>query len=375
MHPQKTILFVFGTRPEAVKFAPLILALKEDSSFSVKICITAQHREMLDQVLSFFAIQPDVDLNLMLPNQTLEQLTSKALLGLSEVLDNIKPDLVFVQGDTTTVLACALAAYYKKAKIAHLEAGLRSGDKYSPFPEEANRILTGHLADLHFAPTPQSVLNLRKENITDGIYEVGNTVIDALQLGLNIVSQNENHYNSAFSFLQEDAKIILVTCHRRESFGEPFEAICAALEEIATQNPSVQLVYPVHLNPNIKEVANKRLSHLQNIHLIAPLSYPELIWLMNRSYIVLTDSGGIQEEAPSLGKPVLVLRSVTERMEGVEAGTAKLVGTDQKTIVSETLELLNNKESYDRMSKAINPYGDGHSSKRIIEILKTVLNK
>lgn len=370
MQPNTTVLFIFGTRPEAIKFAPLILAMKEDAFFNVKVCITAQHREMLDQVISFFGIPVDVDLNLMQPNQSLYELTAKALIETGKVIQAVNPDLVFVQGDTTTVLTSALAAYYNKTKIAHLEAGLRSHDKYSPFPEEANRKLTGHLADFHFAPTALSVQHLQQENLTHQVYQTGNTVIDALHKGLEIISRDEGSYRKHFPFLSDGDKVILVTCHRRESFGEPFKEICGALEEIARANPEVKLVYPVHLNPNIKEVAHEKLGNLPNVHLITPLSYPHLLWLMNRSYLVLTYSGGIQEEAPSLGKPVLVLRKVTERTEGVDAGTSKLVGTDKNTIVNETQLLLNDAEAYDRMSKAINPYGDGKSSAIIIDILK-----
>jgi len=370
MQPKTTVLFIFGTRPEAIKFAPLILAMKEDSFFNVKVCITAQHREMLDQVISFFSIPVDFDLNLMQPNQSLYELTAKALIETGKVIQAENPDLVFVQGDTTTVLTSALAAYYNKTRIAHLEAGLRSHDIYSPFPEEANRKLTGHLADFHFAPTALSVQHLEQENLTRQVYQTGNTVIDALHKGLEIISRDEESYRKHFPFLSENDKVILVTCHRRESFGEPFREICGALEEIARANPEVKLVYPVHLNPNIKEVAHEKLGNLPNVHLITPLSYPHLLWLMNRSYLVLTDSGGIQEEAPSLGKPVLVLRKVTERTEGVDAGTSKLVGTDKNTIVNETQLLLNDAEAYDRMSKAINPYGDGKSSAIIIDILK-----
>lgn len=370
---RKIILFVFGTRPEAIKFAPLIKAFREEQSSDVKVCITAQHREMLDQVLLFFGIKADFDLNLMQPNQTLDELTARALIALGNIYTEVNPDLVFVQGDTTTVLAASLAAYYKKIPVAHLEAGLRSNDNYSPFPEEANRKLTGHLAHFHFAPTPLSVQNLAKENITANVYEIGNTVIDALHSGLDIISKNESAYNTQCIFIKEHDRVILVTCHRRESFGEPFDEICSALEEIAQLRPGVQLIYPVHLNPNIKEVAHKRLAHLKNVHLIPPLSYPELLWLLNRSSLVLTDSGGIQEEAPSLGKPVLVLRSVTERMEGVEAGTAMLVGTNKEMIVRYTLQLLDDPGFYEQMAKAVNPYGDGKSSQRIVNIIINTL--
>jgi UDP-N-acetylglucosamine 2-epimerase (non-hydrolysing) len=367
----KTVLFIFGTRPEAIKCAPLIKEFEKNPDlFSVKICVTAQHREMLDQVLNFFEIKPHHDLNIMKPGQSLFDVTINVLKGLESVLDSVKPDLIFVQGDTTTVLSGAIAGYYKHISIAHLEAGLRSDNKYSPFPEEGNRILTSHLADFHFAPTEKAVQNLKREGITKNIWNVGNTVIDALLMGLDIIRKNgEDPYVDFFSQLDFSKKIILVTGHRRESFGDGFDNICKALKEIAVRFNNVDIVYPVHLNPNVQNPVKSILSGVHNIHLINPLEYPYLIWLMNRSYIVLTDSGGIQEEAPSLGKPVLVMREVTERTEGVEAGTAVLVGTDANKIIDEVTQLITNSSVFNKMSKAVNPYGDGKSCKRIVDIV------
>jgi len=299
---QKKILFIFGTRPEAIKMAPVIKEFKKEKSIDVKVCITAQHREMLDQVLNFFGIKPDYDLNLMKPNQSLFDITANSLKSLEKVLDKEKPDLIFVQGDTTTAFVGALAGFYKKMKVAHIEAGLRSHNKYSPFPEEINRVLVGHVADYHFAPTERAKENLYRENIKKNVYVVGNTVIDALFLGLNIIKkEGEEKFYKYFDFIDFSKKIILVTGHRRENFGKPFENICYALKEIAKRE-DVEIVYPVHLNPNVKKPVNEILNGVRNIHLIEPLEYPYLIWLMSKSYLVLTDSGGIQEEAPSLGK-------------------------------------------------------------------------
>lgn len=367
----KKIFFIFGTRPEAIKMAPLIKELQLKNDFEISICVTAQHREMLDQVLSFFSIKPDFDLNIMKHGQSLFDVMAQSLLGLAQIFEQNKPDLVFVQGDTTTVLAGALAGYFKQIKVAHLEAGLRSGNLYSPFPEEGNRILTGHIAHFHFAPTERAVQNLTNEGITANIWNVGNTVIDALFLGLNIIKQSgDKEYQDYFKFLDFSNKIVLVTGHRRESFGGPFENICNAIKETALRHNDVEFVYPVHLNPNVREPVNRILNGIDRVHLIEPLSYPYLIWLMSRSFIVLTDSGGIQEEAPALGKPVLVMRDVTERQEGIDAGTAKLVGTDINKIITEMEKLITDTDHYKAMANAVNPYGDGTTSKKINTILK-----
>jgi UDP-N-acetylglucosamine 2-epimerase (non-hydrolysing) len=369
----QTILFIFGTRPEAVKMAPLIKEFEKYSDdFTVKIAVTGQHREMLDQVLQFFDIKPDYDLNLMKPNQTLFDVTADALKGMEKILEEVKPNLTIVQGDTTTVFAGALASFYKKIPVAHLEAGLRSGDKYSPFPEEINRVLTGHIVDYHWAPTEQAKNNLLKEGILEEkIQVVQNTVIDALFLALELLKkEGDTKYNEFFKDIDFSKKVVLVTAHRRESFGEPFENICNSVKELSTKYPNVEFVYPVHLNPNVREVVYRILSNISNVHLIEPLDYPYMVWIMNKSYMVLTDSGGVQEEAPSLGKPVLVLRDVTERQEGVDAGTAKLVGTDKELIVKEASKLLDDESEYTKMAKAINPYGDGKASERIVKLVK-----
>jgi len=369
----KKVLFLFGTRPEAIKMAPLIDCFSSDQNYDVKVGVTAQHREMLDQVLSFFDIKVDYDLNIMKPNQTLHQLTADLV---SEITNRILLkehfDLVFVQGDTTTVLAASLAAFYQKIKIVHIEAGLRSHDMLSPFPEEMNRVLTSRLASYHFCPTANSKQNLLAENTTNNVFVVGNTVIDALFKGLEKIASADENLLTKYSRIDFSKKIILVTCHRRENFGKPFEDISDALLEIAASHPESVIVYPVHLNPNIKEIAYQKLI-ANNIELIPPLDYPELIWMMNKSNIILTDSGGIQEEAPSLGKPVLVMRTVTERTEGVDAGTAVLVGSDRQKIVSETFKLLTDSEYYSEIATASNPYGDGKASEKIKEILSESL--
>lgn len=367
----KKILFVFGTRPEAIKMAPLIHVFKNDDSYDVKVGITAQHREMLDQVIDFFDIKVDYDLNIMKPNQTLHQLTSDLISKITrDILEKEHFDYVFVQGDTTTVLSSALAAFYKKIKIVHIEAGLRSGDIYSPFPEEMNRLLTSNIATFHFCPTKMSVQNLYNENITKNVYEVGNTVIDALFMGIKGIKENsESLFENKYKSIDFSKKIILVTCHRRENFGKPFEEICDALLQIATAfEDTIEIVYPVHLNPNIKDIAHNRLIR-KNIKLISPLDYPDLIWMMSKSNIILTDSGGIQEEAPSLGKPVIVLREVTERIEGVLAGTAILVGSNKNKILEETTKLLTDFNYYSKISQSNNPYGDGTTSKKIKTII------
>lgn len=372
----KKILIIFGTRPEAIKLAPLIKEFQKNERFNVKVCVTAQHREMLDQVLDFFNIFPDFDLNLMKPNQTLFDITANSLKGIEGVLDQFLPDVIFVQGDTTTVLTGALAGFYKKIKIAHIEAGLRTFDKYSPFPEEINRVLTTRLTDFHFTPTKQASENLKSENVKENIYMVGNTVIDALHLGLQIIQNNgEEKYRDFFKKINFKKKVILVTAHRRENLGKPLENIFNSILEIAnTEKDDVEFVYPVHLNPNVRDLAYKMLSDKENIKLIDPLEYPYLIWLMNKSYMVLTDSGGIQEEAPSLGKPVVVLRDVTERMEGVEAGTAVLVGSNKVKIIDVVTKLIHNGDFYKQMSEAVNPYGNGTSSKKIVEIIENLGN-
>lgn len=368
----KKILFIYGTRPEAIKMAPLIKEFqKHPDEFRTAVCLTGQHRQMLDQINSFFGIKGDYDLNLMKPSQTLFDIVSGCLLGLRTILEDESPDLIFVQGDTATVLAGALAAYFCKIPVAHLEAGLRSGDKFAPYPEEMNRILTGHVADWHFAPTERAAENLRREGISKRIYMVGNTVIDALHLGLNLIKERgDKAYSDFFSYIDFSKKTVLITGHRRENFGSGFENICKAISLLADNHGDTEFIYPMHMNPNVREPVMKHLSHKSNVHLIEPLDYPYLIWLMEKCFFVLTDSGGIQEEAPALGKPVLVMRDVTERQEGVEAGTAKLVGTDCGKIVSAAEELLCGGTLYKSMANSVNPYGDGKTSERIVRILE-----
>ncbi len=362
-------LFIFGTRPEAIKLAPLISELKGSDGFDVKVCVTAQHRHMLDQVLDFFGIDTDYDLDLMKDDQNLFDITALCLRGIGSVLDDLRPDIIIVQGDTTTTFAGALAGYYNRVRVVHVEAGLRSRFKYSPFPEEMNRTLTGHMADLHFAPTKEAVDNLKKEGIRKNVYKVGNTVIDALLKGLGIIKRSDAVYRDFFNFLDFSKKVILVTGHRRESFGKPFEDMCNAIKGIALTE-DVEFVYPVHLNPNVRRPVGAILGNIPNIHLIEPLDYPYLIYIMNKCCLVLTDSGGIQEEAPALGKPVLVMRNVTERMEGIRAGVALLVGNNMENIKNSLVELLHDPELYSRMSKAVNPYGDGTASIKIRKILQ-----
>jgi UDP-N-acetylglucosamine 2-epimerase (non-hydrolysing) len=364
----KKILFVVGTRPEAIKMAPLIKEFqKHPKLFVPLVCSTAQHRQMLDQVFEFFAVQPDYDLNMMKKNQTLFDITAKGITGMEPVLNASKPDVIFVQGDTTTAFLGALAGYYRHIPVAHLEAGLRSGDKYSPYPEEVNRKLIGCIADYHFAPTPQAEKNLANENRKKNVWTVGNTVIDALMLCLALIKGKDAAFKRQFHFIDFTKRIILVTGHRRESFGEPFENICTAFRTIAEKYKDVQIVYPVHLNPNVRRPVNKILTGIPNIFLIEPLDYPSLVWLMKQSCLVVTDSGGIQEEAPSLGKPVLVTRDVTERVEGINAGTARLVGTSRQKIIGNISELLENSGAYNAMANATNPYGDGTTSKKIVQ--------
>jgi UDP-N-acetylglucosamine 2-epimerase (non-hydrolysing) len=366
-------LIVFGTRPEAIKMAPLVKEfLKDSTNFETRVCVTAQHREMLDQVLEFFEIQPDYDLDLMKPNQNLYTLTSDIILGLKPVLEEFNPDFVYVHGDTTTTMAVSIAAFYSGAKVCHVEAGLRTHNKYSPFPEEMNRQVTGRIADIHFAPTTTSKENLLLENISNSsILITGNTVIDALLQSSDKVNSIKNEeIESLKSTVDFNKKIILVTGHRRENHGDGFINICSALKEIADLNPNVQIIYPVHLNPNVKGPVYEILGDVSNIKLINPLAYPAFVWLMNQSYIIITDSGGVQEEAPSLGKPVLVMRDTTERPEAVEAGTVILVGTDKEKIVSECLSLLNDTNKYQKMSALHNPYGDGKACERIVQHIK-----
>ncbi|MGL6422684.1 non-hydrolyzing UDP-N-acetylglucosamine 2-epimerase [Aeromonas caviae] len=367
---KKKVLTVFGTRPEAIKMAPLVHALAADDRFDAKVCVTAQHREMLDQVLSLFEITPDYDLDLMKAGQTLNDITASILIELKPVLQEFKPDVVLVHGDTATTFASSLAAYYEQIAVGHVEAGLRTGNIYSPWPEEANRKLTGVLSKYHFAPTETSKANLINENYSpDNIVVTGNTVIDALLMVKAKIEQDSaltTNLAAQFPFLDESKKLILVTGHRRESFGGGFERICEALAITAKANPDVQILYPMHLNPKVREPVNRILGGIENIILIEPQEYLPFIYLMMRSYIILTDSGGIQEEAPSLGKPVLVIRDTTERPEAVAAGTVKLVGTDVKKIVSNLSELLSDKKIYEAMSFAHNPYGDGYASKNII---------
>lgn len=370
---KKRILTVFGTRPEAIKMAPLVHALAADERFEAKVCVTAQHREMLDQVLELFEIVPDYDLNLMKASQTLNEITARILLELKPVLQEFKPDVVLVHGDTATTFAASLASYYEQIAVGHIEAGLRTGNIYSPWPEEGNRKLTGALSKYHFAPTETSKHNLLIENYSESdIYVTGNTVIDALILIKNKIDTNtdlNNELAAQFPMLDKSKKLILVTGHRRESFGGGFERICDALAITAKRYPQAQILYPMHLNPNVREPVNRILKGINNIHLIEPQEYLPFIYLMSCSHIILTDSGGIQEEAPSLGKPVLVMRNTTERPEAVDAGTVNLVGTDVGVITAAINELMDNEEAYKSMSFAHNPYGDGNACKKILEVL------
>ena len=370
-------LIIFGTRPEAIKMAPLVKAFKDEvSSFETKVCITAQHREMLDQVLSFFEITPDYDLDLMKPNQNLHSLTADIITDLKPILEEFKPDYVYVHGDTTTTMAASIASFYSGAKICHVEAGLRTFNKRSPFPEEMNRSVTGSIADYHFSPTETSKKNLLEENIdARNILITGNTVIDALKYSnakVNSPGFNNKEIESVKAFLETTKRLILVTGHRRENHGQGFVNICNALKQIVQENSDVQVIYPVHLNPNVQKPVYEILKDVPNLTLIAPLSYPSFIWLMSQSHLIITDSGGVQEEAPSLGKPVLVMRDTTERPEAVEVGTVLLVGTDTIKIVSEANKLLNNNSFYTKMSMLHNPYGDGTACKKIVEYIKNI---
>lgn len=368
------VLSVFGTRPEAIKMAPLVNLLKQDPAIDSRVCVTGQHREMLDQVLKLFHIVPEYDLAIMKAGQDLYDVATSILLNIKPVLRDFQPDIVLVHGDTSTTFAAALACYYEKIAVGHVEAGLRTGNIYSPWPEEANRRLTGAITTLHFAPTATSRDNLLRENTAaDSIEVTGNTVIDALHQVVGKIDSDptlSGEFARQFPYGQDGRRLILVTGHRRESFGAGFENICAALKSIAEQFPDTDVVYPVHLNPNVREPVYRLLSNSLNVHLIAPQDYLPFVYLMSRSYLVLTDSGGIQEEAPSLGKPVLVMRDTTERPEAVAAGTVKLVGTDQQVIVSEVHKLMTDQVYYDSMSFAHNPYGDGQACGRIVDSIK-----
>jgi len=374
----KKILIVFGTRPEAIKMAPLVKEFQKNTdNFETKVCVTAQHREMLDQVLEIFELTPDYDLNIMKPGQDLYDITSNVLQGMKKVLEDFKPDIVLVHGDTTTTFATSLATFYKQIKVGHVEAGLRTHNIYSPWPEEANRQITGVLANYHFAPTWVAKDNLLKEGKKEkNIIVTGNTVIDALFLALKKIKDNKsleekiiNKLKTNLTFNIQNSKFILITGHRRENFGQGFINICNAIKELALEFKDFNFIYPVHLNPNVQEPVNKILRNLENVYLIEPLEYLEFVYLMSKSYLIITDSGGIQEEAPSLGKPVLVTRDTTERPEAVEAGTVKLVGTDKDMIIKEVRNLINNQKEYEKMSKAHNPYGEGKAAQKIIEFL------
>jgi UDP-N-acetylglucosamine 2-epimerase (non-hydrolysing) len=376
----KKILIVFGTRPEAIKMAPVIKAFKKDTSnFQTKVCVTGQHREMLDQVLDIFEIKPEYDLNIMKAGQDLYDVTARVVTGMRDVLSDFKPDVVFVHGDTTTSSMTALAAFYKQIPVAHVEAGLRTHNIYSPWPEEVNRQITGRIAEYNFAPTETSKQNLLRENTPENkIFVTGNTVIDALYLVLDKIKTNKALNKTVLDELNnklgnkvnlDSSKFILVTGHRRENFGQGFLNICEALAEISEKHPDVEIIYPVHLNPNVQKPVYELLANHNNIHLIEPLEYLPFVYLMSNSYLVLTDSGGIQEEAPGLGKPVLVMRDTTERPEAVDAGTVELVGTNKALIIEKVSELLTNNKKYEKMSTAHNPYGDGKASSKILKVI------
>ena len=361
------VMAIFGTRPEAIKMAPLVKQLESDPRFEASCCVTAQHRQMLDGVLEIFHLKPQFDLDIMEQRQTLSTITSKCLLGLERVLAQVRPDLVLVHGDTSTTFAGALAAFYQKIAVGHVEAGLRTHDRYSPFPEEMNRSLVGRLADLHFCPTGSNQANLSAEGITQGVYITGNTVIDALRTTVvedySFATDALNHIDYA------QKKVVLVTCHRRENYGAPMEQIMSALRALALRHPEIEVIYPVHLSPVVQEVAHRHLDGLANVHLVSPLMADEMHNLMARSYLVMTDSGGLQEEAPALGKPVLVLRQETERPEAVEAGTVRIAGVQTETILAMAEQLLTSPESYREMAHAVNPYGDGQACRRIAQAI------
>ena len=368
---KKKVMVVFGTRPEAIKMAPVVKACKARPELEVKVCVTAQHRQMLDQVMEIFGLSADFDLNVMAPNQTLGDVTCKVLKGMDGVFEQWKPDMVLVQGDTTTVMAAALAAFYHKIEVGHVEAGLRTGNIYSPWPEEMNRLIAGCLATQHYAPTPRSRDNLLKENKNpDTVFVTGNTVIDALHDAVAIMDGDSaltSKLEAEFPFLDASKRLVLVTGHRRENFGEGFIHICNAIARVA-KRPDVQVVYPMHMNPNVRKPVTDILGYLENVHLIEPLDYLSFLFMMRRSYLIMTDSGGVQEEAPSLGKPVIVMRDTTERPEAVEAGTVILAGTETEAMASAAERLLDDAAFYDKMAHAVNPYGDGKASARIAEI-------
>ncbi|WP_333804605.1 non-hydrolyzing UDP-N-acetylglucosamine 2-epimerase [Sulfurospirillum sp.] len=375
----KKVLIVFGTRPEAIKMAPLIKGFAKEKTIDMRVCVTAQHREMLDQVLELFEIKPEYDLNIMKSSQDLFDITSKVLLGMKIVLDDFRPDIVLVHGDTTTTFSASLAAFYHKIPIGHVEAGLRTYDIYSPWPEEANRQMASILVAYHFTPTNISRENLLSEKKNENnIIVTGNTVIDSLLLMLDKIQHNKilkekivREISPYYTF-EENRRIILVTGHRRENFGQGFIDICKALKILALKNPHIDIVYPVHLNPNVRQPVQDILAGIANIYLIEPLQYESFVYMMNKSYLIITDSGGVQEEAPSLGKPVLVMRDTTERPEAVKAGTVKLVGTNIDMIVNEAQKLLDNEQEYEKMSKAHNPYGDGQACKKIVDFIKSM---
>ena len=365
------VMSIFGTRPEAIKMAPLLVNLEKNPRINSIVCVTGQHREMLDQVLDLFEITPDYDLNVMKKNQSLSEVTSRIITNLSSIIEEVKPDLILVHGDTTTTFSAALSGFYHQVSVGHVEAGLRTGNIFSPWPEEANRKLVSCVTEMHFAPTKQAMINLKQENIDESkIIVTGNTVIDALVMIKEKIESDTDLQNSLiqnFPFIQEGKRIVLVTGHRRENFGQGFENICESLKSLANKNKDVNFVYPVHLNPRVREPVNQLLSNVGNIHLIEPQGYLEFVFLMINSYIILTDSGGIQEEAPALGKPVIVMRDTTERPEAVSAGTVVLVGTDKNKIIETVDVLLNNESKYKKMSMSHNPYGDGTASQKIIQ--------
>ena len=379
MNPLK-VLFVFGTRPEAIKMAPLVRLMREEREhFAVRVCVTGQHRQMLDQVLDLFGITPDVDLDIMRPNQDLTDVTALVLTGLRPVIEKDRPDWMLVQGDTTTTMAASLAAFYARVPVAHVEAGLRTGNRSAPWPEEMNRILTSSLAELHFAPTQTSRNNLLREGVaSDRVHVTGNTVVDALLQTVERLEGDphmQGQLDRQFEFLSRDRKLVLVTGHRRENFGQGFESICQALARLVRMQQDIEIVYPVHLNPNVQEPVRRILgdaksSDVDRVHLIEPVDYLPIVYLMKRAWIILTDSGGIQEEAPSLGKPVLVMRETTERPEAVDAGTVRLVGTNPDRIVAEAVRLIEDREHYEAMSRAHNPYGDGAAASRITAVMR-----